>query len=96
MTWTPEPVAQLHPNHWKPNPDGTEWCREVLLYSPNNEGDKLRGVNTRENLYTLDQLVQVRRKAILECAKLCEAEWEARWGTAKECADVIRKLGEDT
>jgi DNA repair exonuclease SbcCD ATPase subunit len=46
-----EPVAQLHPNHFKPNPDGTEWCREVLLYSPTNEGDKLRGVNTRVKLY---------------------------------------------
>jgi hypothetical protein len=51
----PEPVAQLHPAHWKPNADGSEWCREALLYSPNNEGDKLRGVNTRVKLVTLDQ-----------------------------------------
>jgi hypothetical protein len=46
-------VAQLHPNQFKPSPEGSEWCREILLYSPNNEGDKLRGVNQRVKLYAI-------------------------------------------
>ena len=46
-----EPVAQVHASNILPIPDGTEWCREVLLYSPNNEGDCFQGVNTRLKLY---------------------------------------------
>jgi hypothetical protein len=74
----PEPVAQLHPAHWKPNPDGSEWCREALLYSPNNEGDKLRGVNQRVKLVTLDQLREYAAADVLKereaCALLCVDE----------------------
>ena len=44
-----EPVAEVHPEHIRDN--GKPWCREVLLYSGNNPGDYLNGVNTRVKLY---------------------------------------------
>lgn len=47
-----EPVAQVHPNHLKQSADGNPWCREVLLYSGNHEGDLLNGENYRVKLYT--------------------------------------------
>lgn len=77
----PEAVAQLHPAHWKPNPDKSEWCREALLYSPNNEGDKLRGVNQRVKLVTLDQM---REYAAGLVAKAVAAEREA-------CAELMEE-----
>ena len=47
-----EPVAQVHPNHLKQSADGNPWCREVLFYSGNHEGDLLNGENYRVKLYT--------------------------------------------
>ena len=97
----PEPVAQLHPAHWKPNPDGSEWCREMLLYSPNNESDKLRGVNTRVKLVTLDQLREYAAglvaKAVAaereQCAKLCEQFTHYGEASGITCVKAIRARG---
>ena len=47
-----EPVAQVHPNHLKPTDDGKPWCREVLLYSGDHNGDLSKGENYRVKLYT--------------------------------------------
>ena len=53
-----EPVAQVHPNHLKPTKDGERWCREVLLYSGNHDGDLLNGENYRVKLYTTPPAAQ--------------------------------------
>ena len=47
-----KPVAQVHPNHLKPTDDGKPWCREVLLYSGDHNGDLSKGENYRVKLYT--------------------------------------------
>lgn len=47
-----EPVAQVHPNYLKPTDDGKPWCREVLLYSGDHNGDLFKGENYRVKLYT--------------------------------------------
>ena len=43
------PVGQMLPSAW--NEKEEPWCREVLLYSPNNNGDLFRGKQIRETLY---------------------------------------------
>jgi hypothetical protein len=53
-----QPVAQVHPNHLKPTKDGERWCREVLLYSGNHDGDLLNGENYRVKLYTTPPAAQ--------------------------------------
>ena len=53
----PEAVAKLHPNHLAADQDRPIWCREVLLYSPDNEDDKYNGVNTRVRIHTNAQLI---------------------------------------
>jgi hypothetical protein len=69
-----EPVAQLHPKHWATEPGCVDWCREVLLYSSNNEGDTIRGENVRTKIYTADQLAAAvlrERNSCLEIADQC-------------------------
>jgi hypothetical protein len=72
-----EPVAQLHPKHWATEAGCVDWCREVLLYSSNNEGDTIRGENVRTKIYTADQLAAAVLREREECAKVCESEWAA-------------------
>ena len=102
----PEPVAQLHPNHLAADQDRPMWCREVLLYSPDNEGDKLNGVNTRVRIHTNAQLIDYGNRkdaagylrGVAEererCALVCEARITPGTGSVNillGAAEAIRK-----
>ena len=50
----------------------------------------------RIDYYTEAQLLQVRRDALEECAKVCDEHLEYPSLTPKHCADAIRKLKEQT
>lgn len=61
-----KPVAELHPNHLRPQPEQAHWCREVLLYSGDSPHDFLNGENSRVKLYTADQLRQAKVEVLQE------------------------------
>ena len=61
----PEPVAEVHAGHLRPADNGAHWCREVLLYSGNNPGDKSAS-GPRVKLYAAPQAQQPQPE-LLEC-----------------------------
>lgn len=64
-------VAEMHPDHLKPAPDGEHWCREVLLYSGGSPHDQ-HGTQKRAKLFLTPQPQEV------EAAVMADAErWRA-------------------
>lgn len=54
-----DPVCSVHKNHLKDNPE--HWCKEVLLYSPNNPD---YNPESRVHLYAKPALTPEQIKAI--------------------------------
>ena len=67
-----EPVAQTLPGNLELYEGRTPWCRQVLLYSGDNNGDLLRGKNIRVPLYTADQVAAAVAAEREACAALVE------------------------
>lgn len=75
-----QPVGSIHEWHLKPQ-DGP-WCRDVLLYSPDNQGDS---PEKRVMLYTGGSLGDA-----LEWAEKGLAEWRATAQSNARHAEVAR------
>lgn len=83
----PEPVGYLAWENDKPNWDGDDCVCEDAVYPVDYD-------DTRESkaIYTADQLLEVRRQTIAECAAVCEKH---NYGQApKYIKEAILKLGE--
>jgi hypothetical protein len=63
------PVGSILRENLKPKGDGSHWCREVLLYSPDNPGDR---PESRVTLYTAGRLSDA-----LDWAEKGVVEWRS-------------------
>jgi len=67
-----EAVAEMHPDHLKPAPDGEHWCREVLLYSGGSPHDQ-HGTQKRAKLFLTPQTQEVEAAVMAEFDNAVEA-----------------------
>jgi hypothetical protein len=74
-----EAVGEMHESHTKPPKDADgHWCKEILLYSPNNPGDLPK---YRVPVFTFPpthDIEAIENRVAEACAKLADAQQEMR------------------